>query len=312
MKKFLGKKKNLSKKLLIVGGTGFLGYHVAIKAKKKKWEVHSISSRKPKKKRLCKEVKYLICDITSKKDLNKLLKTKYDYIINFGGYVDHSNKKKTYSTHFIGCKNLIDILQKKKITPSKFVQIGSSIENLKSKSPQSELYPKNNYATKSVYGDSKLLASRYLINLYKKNNYPVVILRPYIIYGPKQDSNRFIPFVIENCKKNKKFNLSSCEQYRDFLFIDDFIRLIFKIFGANSKSHGNIFNVGYGKPIKLKKIVKLVRNKIDKGLPDFGKLKLRPDEIKIQYPNINKTKKFFSWSPKTKFINGLIKTINQN
>ncbi len=312
MKKFLGKKKDLSKKLLIIGGTGFLGYHVAVKAKKKNWMVHSISSRKPKKIRYLKNVKYLICDITNKKHVNKSLNSKYDYIINFGGYVDHSNKKKTHSSHFNGCKNLIDIIQKKKIIPSKFIQIGSSIENLKSKSPQSELYPKLNYKIKSVYGYSKLLATRYLINHFRKKNFPAIILRPYIIYGPKQDSNRFIPFVIENCKKNKKFILSTCEQHRDFLFIDDFVRLIFKVLSSDSKSHGNIFNVGYGKPIKLKKIVKLIRNKINKGLPDFGKFKLRPDEINIQYPNIKKIKKFFGWSPKTKFINGLIKTINQN
>ena len=202
MKKFLGKKKDLSKKLLIIGGTGFLGYHVAVKAHKKNWVVHSISSRKPRKKRFHKNVKYLICDITKKKHLNKSLNLKYDYIINFGGYVDHSNKKKTYSTHFNGCKNLIDIIQKKKIIPSKFIQIGSSIENLKRKSPQSELNPKLNYKIKSVYGNSKLLATRYLINHFKKKNFPAIILRPYIIYGPKQDPNRFIPFVIENCKKN--------------------------------------------------------------------------------------------------------------
>ena len=312
MKKILGKKKDLSKKLLIIGGTGFLGYHVAVKAKKKNWVVHSISSRKPKKKRFHKDVKYLIVDITNKKDVSKSLKSKYDYIINFGGYVDHSNKKKTYSTHFKGCVNLINVIQKKKIIPSKFIQIGSSIENLKSKSPQSELYPKTNYKIKSVYGNSKLLATRYLQNLYRKKNFPAIILRPYIIYGPKQDPNRFIPFVIENCRKNKKFILSTCEQHRDFLFIDDFVRLIFKILRSNTKSHGNIFNVGYGKPINLKKIVNLIRNKIGKGLPDFGKFKLRPDEIKNQYPNINKIKKFFGWSPKTKFVNGIIKTINQN
>ena len=70
MKKFLGKKKDLSKKLLIIGGTGFLGYHVAVKAKKKNWIVHSISSRKPRKIRYLKNVKYLICDITNKKHVN--------------------------------------------------------------------------------------------------------------------------------------------------------------------------------------------------------------------------------------------------
>ena len=56
-KRYIKKREDLSKKLLIIGGTGFLGYHVAKKAIKKKWIVHSFSSKNPNKKRLCKKFK---------------------------------------------------------------------------------------------------------------------------------------------------------------------------------------------------------------------------------------------------------------
>ena len=92
-KKFL-EKKDLNKKILIIGGTGFLGYHTASKAIKKKWIVHSISSKLPVKKRFCKGVKYFICDISKKTEIKKIVKINYDFIINFGGYVNHSDKKK--------------------------------------------------------------------------------------------------------------------------------------------------------------------------------------------------------------------------
>ena len=45
-------KKN--KKILIVGGTGFIGYHLAKKCLKKGWDTHSLSSNKPTKKRFLK------------------------------------------------------------------------------------------------------------------------------------------------------------------------------------------------------------------------------------------------------------------
>lgn len=302
----------MSKKILIIGGTGFLGYHTAINAIKKKWIVHSISSKPPLKKRFCKDVKYIICDISKKKKIKKIIKINYDFIINFGGYVNHSDAKKTLITHFSGCKNVVDTLLNQKLIPNKFIQVGSSIENLKKKSPQKEFFSGKKKVISSVYGNSKLMATRYLINLFKKKKFPAIIIRPYIIYGPKQDPNRFIPFVIENCKKNNSFELSDCEQYRDFLYIDDFINLLFKILKSNSKSLGNIFNVGFGKPTKLKKIVTFIKNKIQKGDPIYGKLKLRPDEIKILYPNLKKTKKFFNWSPKISISHGLIKTIKFN
>ena len=55
------------KSILIVGGTGFIGYHLAKESLKKGWLVTSISTRKPKKLRKLKKVKYIICDITKKK-----------------------------------------------------------------------------------------------------------------------------------------------------------------------------------------------------------------------------------------------------
>ena len=82
---------------------------------------------------------------------------------------------------------------------------------------------------KSVYGRAKFLSTQYLLNLYKKNKFPVTIVRLYQIFGPYQDLNRFIPVVINSCKDKKDFPCSHGRQYRDFLYIDDLIDAIFLI-----------------------------------------------------------------------------------
>ena len=296
-----------NKKILIVGGTGFLGFHIALKALKKNWNVSSISSQKPKKHRYLENVNYYLCDINNKKKLGKILKEKFDFIINFSGYVDHSKKKKTYLSHFIGCKNLVQILLKQKTIPKMFIQIGSSIENGKIKSPQIENLPRS-IEIKSTYGQAKLNATKFLLKEYSNNKLPFIVLRPYLVYGPNQDTNRFIPFIIKKCFQDKKFPLSKCLQYRDFLYIDDFTKLIFVIF-KKKIGFGNIFNIGYGKPIQLKKIVSIVQKKIKKGFPEFGKIKMRPDEILTLYPDTNKIKNFYKWSAKVNFLQGVSKTI---
>ena len=99
--------------VLVTGGTGFIGYHLAKKSLKKGWEVTSISSNPPKRIRYLPKVKYIICDITKKKSLKKNIPNFFKYIVNLGGYVDHTNKKKTYQSHYIGCKNLAEIFLKK-------------------------------------------------------------------------------------------------------------------------------------------------------------------------------------------------------
>ena len=54
-----------------------------------------------------------------------------------------------------------------------------------------------------------------------------MIIRPYQIYGPYQDLNRFIPIIINNCLQNRKFPCSDGNQFRDFLYIDDFVKYLF-------------------------------------------------------------------------------------
>ena len=92
--------------MLIIGGTGFIGHHVAKEALKKKWIVESLSINRPRKKLRIPNIKYILADISKKKNLKNKIKKDYSFIINLGGYVDHTNKKKTYKTHFQGCKNL--------------------------------------------------------------------------------------------------------------------------------------------------------------------------------------------------------------
>ena len=57
--------------LLIIGGTGFIGYHLGINVKKKKWNVTRVSSKKPKTNRYIKGINYIKLDISNANDLKK-------------------------------------------------------------------------------------------------------------------------------------------------------------------------------------------------------------------------------------------------
>ena len=72
-------------KILIPGGTGFLGHHLCSFFKKKGWVVHSISKSNPKKKRKIKGVKYILCDVSNRLKLIKKLDYLCDYIVNLSG-----------------------------------------------------------------------------------------------------------------------------------------------------------------------------------------------------------------------------------
>ena len=296
----------MKKKILIVGGTGFLGYYFAIKCLNNNFEVSSLSRKKPKKKRFLKKVKYIYADISKKKILVKKLKNEYNFVINFGGDVDHHGKK-TFRSHFRGCKNLADIFKDKEI--DRFIQIGSSVEYGELKAPHiEEKFEVKIEMLKSIYAKAKLSSTNYLISLFDKKKFPITIFRPYLIYGPGQDFNRLIPYVIKNCLNDKSFPCSNGNQLRDFVFIDDAIDLIFKSF-QNKKTIGKIFNICSGKPIKIKKIINNICLKIKKGKPEFGLVKYRKDEVINFYGNVNRVKKIFNWKPKIDIEKGINKTI---
>ena len=102
------------KKILIAGGTGFIGYHLSKACLKMNWKVTSVSTKFPKKKRKLKKIKYLICDLTKIDDIRSKLNKNFNFVVNLSGYVDHKNKKKTLRSHLNGAKNLVSYLYEKK------------------------------------------------------------------------------------------------------------------------------------------------------------------------------------------------------
>lgn len=294
------------KKILITGGTGFIGYHLAKKCIEYNWSVTSLSTKKPKKERKLDKVNYVFCDISNKNNITKKINNNYDYVVNLAGYVDHSNKKKTKISHYNGCKNLSSLFIGSNI--KKFVQIGSSIEYGKTRSPQIENND-NFQKVYSVYGNAKLLSTKFLLSLKKKFSFPVTIIRLYLVYGPYQDINRVIPVTILNAINNSNFDCSDGSQYRDFTYIDDVIKAIIKVL-KNKKTNGQIINIGSGKPYNIKKLILKICRLIGSGKPNFGKIKLRKDEIIKLYPNISKAKKILMWKPKISLNLGLKRTIN--
>lgn len=295
--------KKKSKNILVVGGTGFIGHHLIKHSLKKNYKVTSISIKKPTTKNLFRGVEYISCDIRDKKKLEKKLKKPFNYVVNLGGYVDHSKKKETFSSHYNGAKNLAQIFLSRNI--ESFIQLGSGLEYGKTKLPQKESFE---CKPRSTYSLAKFKTSKYLLDLFKKKKFPTNIIRLYQSYGPNQKFNRLIPFVIKACLKNKKFECTDGLQKRDFLYIDDLINLIFKIL-KSKKIHGYVFNAGSGKPIKIRSLIEKIKIFSLGGLPDYGKIKMRKDEIKDMYPSIYSAQKLLGWKPRISINAGLKKTI---
>jgi nucleoside-diphosphate-sugar epimerase len=294
--------------LLVVGGAGFIGQHVVKKALTQGFNIMVLSKNDCKAIDKLDGVTYLSSDISLKASLLTRLEGKvFDYVINLGGYVDHANYlnggDKVYDVHFNGVRNLVDCIDKSKIKG--FVQIGSSDEYGNNPAPQSEIQRE---APISPYSCAKVASTYFLQTLYKTENFPAVILRPFLVYGPGQGIERFIPQIIKGCINNQKFPTSKGEQLRDFCFIDDVIQAIFSSLD-NDSVHGEVINIASGKPISIKKMVNTIVDMIGSGEPQFDQIAYRSGENMALYGDITKAKKLLDWKPSVGLEQGLAETI---
>ena len=77
----------------------------------------------------------------------------------------------------------------------------------------------------------------------------------------------------------------------------------------STKAKGQIINVGSGKAINIKNLIKKIVKLTKGGKPQYGKIKLRKEEAIQIFPSIAKAKKLLKWRPKVTLKRGLISTI---
>ncbi len=292
--------------LIVLGGSGFIGHNIILKLHKK-YNIYCVSKSLPKK--VIRNVKYLKIDLKNLKKKHSIFRVKKPYIINLIGNINHENFNESsdqiFNEHFYFIFNFIKYLNRKNV--KKFITIGSSDEYGFNKSPQNENQRESPF---SIYSFSKTCLTYFLQTLHRSEGFNSIILRFFLVYGPYQKKNRLIPSLLTSLLKDEIFHASSGNQERDFLFIDDAVDLIEKILiSKNKKIYGQIYNVGSGKPMTVRKIIKLFHSKIGKGKIKYGKHTLRKGENLKLYSTINKVKKIFNWQPKTSLNKSILSTI---
>ena len=213
--------------LLVIGGTGFIGHHLLNLANQRNWIITSVSLNPPSKDRFVNGVNYLNFDMTDLNSVKSFLNQDYDFVVNLGGYIDHKlfDKKGRIiiENHFSSIQNLIQVISRRKL--KRFVHIGSSDEYGNTESPQNE-----NLREKPIspYSLAKVASTHFLQMLYRTENFPAVILRLFLTYGPGQDKNRFIPQIINGCRNGNPFPTTYGKQIRDFCYVIDTVNAILK------------------------------------------------------------------------------------
>lgn len=300
-------KRNLKgKKVVVTGYTGYVGRHLIKELIKQGAIVYGISRSAGNIK---ENIKVFRADISNNNEvldiLNKIQPKAIFHTAAYGVVQSESDIFKAIDINIKGTVNLIEAA--KNINDFEiFVNTGSEFEY---GNRQNTLHEKMSLEPTSEYSSSKAATTIIAHQLCSSYEIPIVTLRLFSIYGGIENKNRFIPYIIHSALSNKEVNLTSCEQIRDYVYIDDIINSYICAY-VNFSNKNEIINVSTMKPITLKEIVKMIKELVDTNFKvNIGALQNRKNEMwKLVGENI-KAENLIGWYPKTDMISGLKKTI---
>ena len=155
----------------------------------------------------------------------------------------------------------------------------------------------------SPYGVTKLAAEN-LCNLYYRNYHlPIICLRYFTVYGPRQRPDMAIHRFVRAVLNGEEITVyGDGKQTRDFTYVDEVIEAT--LLAAKSGVVGEVLNIGGGGRMSVNQLIK----KIEKITGKKAKLKYtegQKGDVKDTLANITKAKEILNWQPTVKIEEGL-------
>ena len=310
------KKKN---KILITGGAGFIGYHLANKlSKENKIDLIDNFSRGAadndfKLLLKNKNIKFFKIDLNNE---IKIQVKNYDYIYHLAATigVDNviSNPFKVLTNNYLSTINVINFAKKQKnlkrllFTSTSEVYSGSAKHKL-IKFPTNE----NNIISLNEIDSARgtyMLSKIYCEALCQFSKIPFIIIRPHNIFGERMGMSHVIPELIKKIhSSNKYLKLNNSSHKRSFCYIDDAIEMIIRLM-KNSKTKNKTFNLG--DPKSEMSIIELAKKllKLSNTNKKIRRINHQNFSVQRRLPDIKKILKAIDFKKKSTFDKNLKKT----
>jgi dTDP-glucose 4,6-dehydratase len=163
----------------------------------------------------------------------------------------------------------------------------------------------------SPYSASKIGADKIAESFHLSYNLPVVTVRPFNTYGPRQSARAVIPTIITQALGDQPIKLGNLEPTRDLNYVDDTVSGFMKAAeGANTA--GGVFNLGTGKEISIKQLAETILRLMKKDLPlatDNDRVRPQGSEVDRLCADTGKARTQLGWSPRFTLELGLSQTI---
>lgn len=163
----------------------------------------------------------------------------------------------------------------------------------------------------SPYSASKIGADKLVESFHCAYQLPVVTVRPFNTYGPRQSARAVIPTIITQALATRTIHLGNLDTARDFTYVDDTVNGFLKA-AETPGVEGKTFNLGSGKEIKIVDLAQLIIDKIGNANHiETDPVRLRPKDSEVLrlISNNKMARETLKWIPEVDLRNGLDNTI---
>ena len=286
---------------LVTGASGFLGSHLSARLASEGVVVHA-SSRMPQNDR--PDYRWWIGDLSDIAFARSICKeAQPEVIFHFSGLTSASPSLDlvlpTYHSLLTSTLNILSASQELSICP-RIVLVASLTEP-----PLTDASP----TPSSPYAAAKWACGAYGRMFHELFHTPIAFVRPFMTYGPRQQANKLIPYVISSLLRCEPPKLSSGTWKADWVYVDDVVE------GLVAASHvpgieGSTFDLGSGVMMSIRQVVEQVVEIMGHETePLFGALPDRPMEP-VRAADIVTSQQRLGWRPKVSLKEGLEQTVN--
>jgi UDP-glucose 4-epimerase len=305
-------------RVLVTGGAGFIGSHVADEFIAKDWDVTIVDDLSSgKRQNLPKKAEFHEISVTQPEFSRLVHSGKFDVVAHLAAQIDVrksvADPIEDARTNIIGTLNLMESLRKTDLrTRVVFTSTGGAMYGEFNSPPNFETYPKD---PESPYAISKLSIEYYLAYYSRVHDRDYAAVRFGNVYGPRQDPHGEAGVVAIFCGRilnNQPLTVfGDGLQTRDYVYVGDVARAVWLAATKPLPDKGRLdargFNIGTGKGTNVLEIVRLLKDTAGRDVAvQFAPH--RPGEQRESFINADKARDVIGWAPEVTLAEGLAKT----
>lgn len=303
------------KKALVTGAGGFIGSHLTERLIELGCQVTALVRYNSRNKRgfldeldtnVRDSLEVIEGDLTDEGCVRKAVENQ-DYVFHLGAIISipysYKHPRDTWQVNVIGTMNVLAAARDYS-TSRVLVTSSSEVYGTALYTPIDEAHPLQG---QSPYSASKIAADKMAEAFHCAYSLPVVTVRPFNTFGPRQSTRAVIPTIITQALTSPKVELGDISTKRDFTFVLDTVEGFVKAAEAQGVL-GEVINLGTGSEATIEEVVIKVAEILDVELEivqDPSRMRPEKSEVRRLISDNSKAKKMIDWSPEHSLYEGL-------